>query len=90
VRFSGKDRTAINGPFNNPRDLVAGYWIWKVKSLQEAIEWVKRAPNPTGTEGEIEIRQIMEMEDFGAEMTPEIREQSVELCDKINKAAACR
>lgn len=76
VRFSGSKRTVIDGPFAETKELVAGFWIWKVKSLQEAIEWVKRCPNPMpGEESEIEIRQIFEAEDFGAEFTPELREQ---------------
>jgi hypothetical protein len=76
VRFSGATRTVINGPFPGTKDLVAGFWIFQVKSKEEAIEWVKRAPNPfPGTESEIEIRQIFEAEDFGAEFTPELREQ---------------
>jgi len=76
VRFSGATRTVIDGPFPGTSDLIAGFWIFQVKSKKEAIEWVKRAPNPVpGTESEIEIRQIFEMEDFGAEFTPELREQ---------------
>src|SRR5947207_728927 len=76
VRFSGDKRTVIDGPFTETKELVAGFWLWKVKSKQEAIDWVKRCPNPMpGTEAEIEIRQIYEAEDFGAEFTPELREQ---------------
>ena len=75
VKFSGDKRTVTNGPFPESKDLVAGFWIFQVKSKDEAIEWVKRCPNPTGAEGEIEIRQIFEAEDFGAEYTPELREQ---------------
>jgi hypothetical protein len=76
VRFSGSKRTVIDGPFAETKELVAGFWIWQVKSLQEAIEWVKRCPNPMpGTESEIEIRPIFENEDFGAALTPELREQ---------------
>jgi hypothetical protein len=75
VRFNGAKRTVINGPFSDP-GLIAGYWIWKVKSRDEAIEWVKRCPNPfPDGESEIEIRQIFEAEDFGAEFTPELRAQ---------------
>ncbi len=74
VRFSGKDRTVIDGPFAETKELVAGFWIWQVKSLQEAIEWVKRCPNPMPSESEIEIRPIFEPEDFGPALTPEIRE----------------
>lgn len=83
VKFSGDKRTVVNGPFPETKELVAGFWIWKVKSKEEAIEWVKRCPNPTGVESEIEIRQIFEMEDFGAELTPELREQEERLRTKI-------
>jgi hypothetical protein len=76
VRFSGSKRTVIDGPFAETKELVAGFWLWQVKSMDEAIEWVKRAPNPfPGTESEIEIRQVFEADDFGAEFTPELREQ---------------
>jgi len=76
VRFSGDKRTVIDGPFAETKELVAGFWLWQVKSKEEAIEWVKRCPNPfPGGESEIEIRQIFEAEDFGAEFTPELREQ---------------
>ncbi len=73
VRFSGAKRTVIDGPFPETKELVAGFWIWKVKSKEEAIEWVKRCPNPMPGDSEIEIRQIFEAEDFGAEFTPEMR-----------------
>ncbi|CRL47080.1 YciI family protein [Pseudomonas sp. URMO17WK12:I11] len=76
VRFSGDKRTVIDGPFAETKELIAGYWIWQVKSKQEAIDWVKRCPNPMpGTDAEIEIRQVFEAEDFGAEFTPELRKQ---------------
>jgi hypothetical protein len=76
VRFSGRDRTVIDGPFTETKELIAGFWLWQVRSMAEAIEWVKRCPNPTGVEGEVEIRQVFEAEDFGSEVTPElIREQ---------------
>jgi hypothetical protein len=75
VRFSGSKRTVIDGPFAETKELIAGFWIFQVKSKEEAIEWVKRAPNPMpGTESEIEIRQLFEVEDFGEELTPELRE----------------
>ena len=73
VRFSGKDRTVIDGPFTETKELVAGYWIWQCASLQEAIEWVKKCPNPQVTDSDIEIRQIFEAEDFGEAFTPELR-----------------
>jgi hypothetical protein len=75
VRFSGSNRTVIDGPFAETKELVAGFWIFQVKSLQEATEWVKRCPHPLEGESEIEIRQVFEAEDFGAEFTPELREQ---------------
>ena len=77
VRFSGSQRTVIDGPFSETKELVAGFWLWQVKSLDEAIEWVKRAPFEDGDE--IEIRPVFEAEDFGAELTPELREQEERL-----------
>lgn len=79
VRFSGKDREVTNGPFAELRELLAGFWIWKCASLQEAIDWVKRCPNPMPGESEIEIRQIFDAEDFGEAFTPELREQEERL-----------
>jgi hypothetical protein len=79
VRFSGSQRTVIDGPFVETKELIAGYWIWQVESLDEAIEWVKRCPNPMGGESEIEIRPFFEAEDFGKEFTPELREQEERL-----------
>jgi hypothetical protein len=79
VRFSGKNRTVIDGPFAETKELVAGFWIWKCASLQEAIDWVKRCPNPMRTDSEIEIRQIYAAEDFGDALTPELREQEERL-----------
>jgi hypothetical protein len=79
VKFSGTKRTVIDGPFTETKELVAGYWLWQVKSLAEAIEWVKRCPNPTGEESEIEIRQVFEAEDFGPALTPELRQQEERL-----------
>jgi hypothetical protein len=75
VKFSGDRRTVIDGPFTETKELIAGYWIWQVKSLEEAIEWARRIPNPTGEEGEVEIRQVFEAPDFGEAFTPELREQ---------------
>jgi len=75
VRFSGTKRSVIDGPFAETKELIAGFWMWQVKSKEEAIEWVKRCPNPMKGESEIEIRQVFEAEDFGAEFTPELREQ---------------
>ena len=79
VRFSGKDRKVIDGPFAETKELVAGFWIWKCASLKEAIDWVKRCPNPMLEDSEIEIRQIFEAEDFGEALTPELREQEERL-----------
>ena len=79
VIFSGNKRTVIDGPFAETKELIAGYWLWQVKSKDEAIEWVKRCPNPHQGGGEIEIRQVFEAEDFGAEFTPELREQEARL-----------
>ena len=79
VRFSGSQRTVIDGPFAETQELVAGYWLWQVKSMEEAVEWVRRCPNPMESESEIEIRQVFEAEDFGAEFTPELRAQEERL-----------
>lgn len=79
VRLSGNKRTVIDGPFAESKELIAGFWLWQVKSKEEAIEWVKRCPNPMGAETEIEIRQVFEADDFGAEFTPELREQEERL-----------
>ena len=84
VRFSGNQRTVTEGPFPNTRELIAGFWIWKCKSKQEAIDWVKRCPNPMpGTEAEIEIRQLFDPEDFGDALTPELKEQEDRLRSKL-------
>ncbi|HEY0996135.1 MAG TPA: YciI family protein [Gemmatimonadaceae bacterium] len=85
VRFSGKNRTVIDGPFAETKELVAGFWIWQVKSLEEAIEWAKRCPNPMESDSDLEIRQIFDMDDFGAEMTPELREREERLGMTINE-----
>jgi hypothetical protein len=79
VRFDGDKRTVIDGPFAETKELLAGFWLWQVKSMDEAIEWVKRCPNPTGQQSVIEIRPVFEAEDFGAEFTPELREQEERL-----------
>lgn len=79
VRFSGAQRTVIDGPFAETKELIAGYWLWQCKSREEAIEWVKRCPNPCNEDGEIEIRRLFEADDFGAEFTPELREQEERL-----------
>jgi hypothetical protein len=87
VRFSGDTRTVVDGPFAETKELIAGYWLWKVSSLQEAIEWAKRCPNPTEGESELEIRQVFEAEDFGAEFTPELREQEARVFAKAAEQA---
>ena len=79
VRFSGPSRTVIDGPFMETKELIAGYWLWKVKSMEEAVEWARRCPNPHPGEAEIEIRPLFEMEDFGSELTLELREQEARL-----------
>ena len=79
VRFAAEKRTVIDGPFTETKELVAGFWLWKCASLQEAIQWVKRCPNPMPEESEIEIRQVFEAEDFGPALTPELREQEERL-----------
>ncbi|MBW3672300.1 MAG: YciI family protein, partial [Acidobacteria bacterium] len=84
VRFSGSDRTVVDGPFAETKELVAGYWLWEVSSMDEAIEWVKKCPNPMPEESEIEIRPLFEMEDFGDEMTPELREQEERLREQTS------
>lgn len=83
IKFSGSKRTVVDGPFPATGELIAGFWLWQVKSKEEAIAWAKRCPNPTGAEGEIEIRQIFEAEDFGAEFTPELRQQEERLRSQI-------
>jgi len=87
VRFSGKNRTVTDGPFTETKELIAGFWLWQVRSMEEAIEWVKRCPNPMEGESEIEIRQVFEVEDFGTEMTPELRESEKRLRAKTQKRA---
>jgi|SRR5690242_4087570 len=88
VRFTGNERTVIDGPFAESKELVAGYWVWQVKSLDEAIEWVKRIPSPEGTpDGEIELRPVFEAEDFGEELTPELREREARLREQTEASA---
>ena len=87
VHFSGDKRTVIDGPFAETKELIAGYWIWQVRSLDEAIEWVKRCPNPMLGEFEIEIRQLFDIEDFGDAATPEIRQQEQRLRAETEKLA---
>ena len=90
VRFSGRQRTVIDGPFAETKELVAGFWLWQVKSMEEAIEWVRRCPNPMPTKSEIEIRPVFEAEDFGAEFTPELRAQEDRLRAQVERQAKPR
>ena len=85
VKFTGSKRTVIDGPFAETKELIAGFWLWQVKSKEEAIGWVKRCPNPMKGESEIEIRQLFEAEDFGAEFTPELRKQEERLRAQLGK-----
>lgn len=85
IMFSGKNRTVVDGPFAETKELVAGFWVWECKSLQEAIEWAEKCPNPTGHESQLEIRQVFAMEDFGDAMTPELRAQEERLYAEITK-----
>ena len=87
VRFSGRQRIVIDGPFAETKELVAGFWLWQVKSMEEAIEWVRRCPNPMPTDSEIEIRPVFEAEDFGAEFTPELRAQEDRLRAQADQRA---
>ena len=88
VRFSGEKRTVVDGPFAETKELVAGFWLWQVKSIEEAVEWVKRCPNPMESDSDIEIRQVFEAEDFGAEFTPELREQEERLRAQAQELAS--
>jgi hypothetical protein len=83
VRFSGSNRRVIDGPFAEAKELIAGFWLWQVRSMEEAVEWVKRCPNPFEGESEIEIRQVFEADDFGPELTPELREQEERLRKQV-------
>jgi len=83
IRFSGKNRTVIDGPFAETKELIAGFWLWQVKSMDEAVEWAKRCPNPMNEDSDLEIRPVFEAEDFGAEFTPELREQEDRLRAQI-------
>ena len=87
IRFSGSKRTVIDGPFAETKELIAGFWLWQVKSLEEAVEWVKRCPNPMPGDSDIEIRPVFEAEDFGAEFTPELREQEERLRARVEQTA---
>ena len=79
INFNGSERTVVDGPFSESKELIAGFWLWQVRSLDEAIEWAKRCPNPTGAQSQLEIRQVFDAEDFGDALTPELREQEERL-----------
>ncbi|MBK5960089.1 dehydrogenase [Rhodoplanes elegans] len=85
VRFDGASRTVIDGPFAETKELVAGYWLWNVASMEEAVEWLKRCPNPHEEAGEVEIRQVFEMEDFGEAFTPELRDREARMQERIRE-----
>jgi len=87
VQFSGNQRTVIDGPFAETKELIAGFWLWQVKSIDEAVEWLKRCPNPFPGESVVEIRPVFEPEDFGAELTPDLRAQADRQRNQINKTA---
>ena len=87
IKFSGTKRTVVDGPFAESKELIAGFWLWQCRSKEEAIEWAKRCPNPTGEESELEIRQVFEQDDFGAEFTPELREQEKRVAEKAAQNA---
>jgi hypothetical protein len=87
VQFSGSGRKVVDGPFTETKELVAGFWLWQVKSMEEAVEWVRRCPNPMEEDSEIEIRPLFEAEDFGAEFTPELRAQEERLRAEVEGAA---
>ncbi|MGH6639931.1 MAG: YciI family protein [Polaromonas sp.] len=90
VKFSGSKRTVVDGPFAETKELVAGFWMLQVKSKEEAIEWIKRCPNPMEGESEIEIRQVFEAEDFGAEFTPELREAEERMRQQVAAQSAAK
>ena len=90
VVFSGNKRTVVDGPFAETKELIAGFWLWQCRSIDEAIEWAKRCPNPTGAESVLEIRQVFEPEDFGPEFTPELREQERRVWEKAKELNAER
>ena len=85
VRFSGEERSVVDGPFAETKELLAGFWLWEVRDMDEAIEWAKRCPNPTGEESMLELRPVFEAEDFGDELTPELREQEDRLRRQIEE-----
>jgi hypothetical protein len=87
IMFSGDQRNVVDGPFTETKELIAGYWVWQVRDMDEAIEWAKRCPNPTGAEGVLELRPVFEAEDFGENLTPELREQEERLREQLKGAS---
>ena len=85
IKFSGSKRTVVDGPFTETKELVAGFWLWQCRSYEEAIEWAKRCPNPTGEDGEIEVRQVYEMEDLGDQFTAELRAQEQRIGERMSQ-----
>jgi hypothetical protein len=85
IQFSGDDRTVVDGPFAETKELIAGYWVWQVRDMDEAIEWAKRCPNPTGAESVLELRPVAELDDFGDNVTPEIRERDERLRSELEE-----
>ena len=85
IQFSGDQRSVVDGPFTETKELVAGYWVWQVRDMDEAIEWAKRCPNPTGAEGVLEIRPVFELDDFGDNVTPEVRERDERLRSQLEE-----
>jgi hypothetical protein len=85
IQFSGDQRSVVDGPFTETKELVAGYWLWQVRDIDEAVEWAKRCPNPTGAEGVLELRPVFELDDFGDNVTPEVREQDERLRSQLEE-----
>ena len=85
VQFSGDQRSVVDGPFAESKELIAGYWIWQVRDMDEAVEWARRCPNPTGAEGVLELRQVAELDDFGDNVTPEVRERDARLRSELEE-----
>jgi hypothetical protein len=85
IQFAGDQRSVVDGPFTETKELIAGYWVWQVRDMDEAIEWAKRCPNPTGSESTLEIRPVFEADDFGDNLTPELREQEERIRSQIEE-----
>jgi hypothetical protein len=85
IQFSGDQRNVVDGPFTETKELIAGYWVWQVRDMDEAIEWAKRCPNPTGVESALELRPVFELDDFGDNVTPEVRERDERLRSEIEE-----